>query len=254
MSKKIVVIGGGGLIVTRLVALLRGHGHQVTSASPRTGVNALTGEGLAEALQGASVVVDVTNAPSFEEKAVLDFFTTSTRNLLAYEEAAGVGHHVALSIVGIHRSSQVPYFRAKIAQEQLIRGSSIPYSIVQATQFFEFVNAIADFSTADGKVVVPPALFQPIAADDVAAAVARVAEAAPLNGTLEIAGPDRYTFESAIRLDLKARNDAREIIIDPAAGYFGAGISETGIVPLDASAQLGAIHFEDWLRQTVAAA
>ncbi|QOY91804.1 SDR family oxidoreductase [Paludibaculum fermentans] len=254
MSKKIVVVGGGGLIGTRLVALLRAAGHEVTPASPRTGVNALTGEGLAEALQGASVVVDVTNAPSYEEKAVLDFFTTSTRNLLAYEAVAGVGHHIALSIVGIHRSSQVPYFRAKIAQEQLIRDSSIPYSIVQATQFFEFVKGIADYSTVDGKVVVPAALIQPIAADDVTATLARVAEAAPLNGTLEIAGPDRYTFEAAIGMDLNARHDAREIVVDPKAGYFGAGISETGIVPLDASAQLGATHFEDWLRQTVTAA
>lgn len=253
MSKKIVVIGGGGLIGTRLVALLRAKGHESVPASPRTGVNALTGEGLAEALKGASVVVDVTNSPSFEEKAVMEFFSNSTKNLLASEAAAGVGHHVALSIVGTQRLPQIPYFRAKIAQEQLIRDSPIPYSIVQATQFFEFLQGIADYSTVDGSVLAPAAFIQPVAADDVAAAVAAVAEGAPLNGVLEIAGPDRFTFEEALRRDLTARNDPRKVVTDPQAGYFGALISDTGLVPHDDSARLGSTRLEDWLIQPVRA-
>jgi uncharacterized protein YbjT (DUF2867 family) len=247
MPKKIVVIGGRGLIGARLVALLRAHGHEAVSASPRTGVNAITGEGLAEALKDSSVVVDVTDSPSYEEQAVMEFFTTSTRNLLASEAKAGVGHHVALSIVGTQRLPQIPYYRAKIAQEQLIRDSSVPYSIVQATQFFEFLKAIADYSTVDGKVHAPAAFIQPISADDVAAAIANVAEGAPLNGLLEIAGPDRYTFEEALRRDLAARNDPREVVTDPVAGYFGARIPDTGLVPQDDSAHLGATRFDEWL-------
>lgn len=247
MSKKIVVIGGRGLIGARLVSLLRTHGHEAIPASPRTGVNAITGEGLAEALKDASVVVDVTDSPSYEEQAVMEFFTTSTKNLLDFEAKAGVGHHVALSIVGTQRLPQIPYYRAKIAQEQLIRDSSVPYSIVQATQFFEFLKAIAEYSTVDGKVLAPAAFIQPIAADDVAAAIAGVAEGAPLNGVLEIAGPDRYTFEEALRRDLAARNDPREVVTDPLAGYFGARISETGLVPHDSSAHLGATRFDEWL-------
>lgn len=247
MSKKIVVIGGRGLIGARLVALLRAHGNQAIPASPRTGVNAITGEGLAEALKDSSVVVDVTDSPSYEEQAVMEFFTTSTKNLLDFEAKAGVGHHVALSIVGTQRLPQIPYYRAKIAQEQLIRDSSVPYSIVQATQFFEFLKAIADYSTVDGKVLAPAAFIQPIAADDVAAAIAGVAEGAPLNGVLEIAGPDRYTFEDALRLDLSARSDPREVVTDPLAGYFGARISQTGLVPHDSSAHLGVTRFDEWL-------
>ncbi|MGC4051100.1 MAG: NmrA family transcriptional regulator [Paludibaculum sp.] len=249
MSRKIVVIGGGGLIGTRLVALLRAHGHEAIPASPRTGVNTMTSQGLAEVLAGAAVVVDVTDSPSYEENAVMEFFTTSTKNLLAFEAAAGVGHHIALSIVGTQRLPQIPYYRAKIAQEQLIHESPVPYSIVQATQFFEFLQRIADYSTVDGKVRAPAAFIQPIAAGDVAAALAVMAEGAPLNGVLEIAGPDRFTFEEALRLDLATRNDPREIVTAPQYGYFGAVIPDTGLVPHDNSAQISTTHLEEWLRE-----
>ena len=229
---KIVVIGGTGLIGSKVVSILREHGHEAVAASPRMGINALTGEGLAEALDGASVVVDVTNAPVFEEQAVMEFFETTTRNLLAAETAAGVGHHVALSIVGIERSPDNAYFRAKLAQERLIDAGPMPYSIVRATQFFEFVDGIADSATAENEVRIAPVAFQPIAAADVALAVANVAADAPLNGRLEIAGPDRLRFDEVIHSRLAARNDPRRVIADPNAPYFGAVPSEDSLVPL----------------------
>ena len=218
---KIVVIGGSGLIGSKLVNKLREHGHEAVAASPNSGVNTLTGEGLAEALKGASVVVDVSNSPSWEDAAALKFFETSTRNLLTYEAAAGVGHHVALSVVGTERLPESGYFRAKIAQEKLIKGSSIPYSIVRATQFFEFVGRIADEATEGNTVRLPPALIQPMAADDVASAVAKIAVGTPVNGTVEIAGPEQFRLDELIRRDLAARNDPREVISDPHARYFG---------------------------------
>ena len=224
---KIVVVGGSGLIGSRLVKKFSEQGHQAISASPKSGINTLTGQGLAEALKNAQVVVDVSNSPSFEDTAVLEFFTTSTRNLLAQEAKAGVRHHVALSIVGIDGHPECGYFRAKVAQEKLIKESTIPYSIVRATQFFEFVKSIADSATEGSKVRVAPVLFQPIAADDVASAVARVALDPPLNGTIEIAGPEKFRFDELIRQDLKASNDPREVIADPHARYFGAEVRRT---------------------------
>jgi uncharacterized protein YbjT (DUF2867 family) len=250
---KIVVIGGTGLIGSKVVALLTQSGHQAVAASPRLGVNTLTGEGLAEALAGASVVVDVSNAPSFEETAVLAFFETSTRNLLAAEAAASVVHHVALSIVGIDRSPDNGYFKAKIAQEQLIASGPIPHSIVRATQFLEFIDGIADAATTGTEVHIPPVAFQPIAADDVARAVAGVAVNAPLNGRLEIAGPEQLRFDDVIRRRLRARNDARRVIADPHAPYFGAVPSEQSLIPLN-GAQLGKTRFEDWLTHAPMAA
>src|SRR5882724_6279254 len=248
-SMKIVVIGGSGLIGSKLVTMLSEHGHQAVPASPNSGVNTLTGEGLAEVLAGASVVIDVSNSPSFEDAAVMEFFKTSTGNLLTYEAAAGVGHHVALSIVGSDRLPDSGYMRAKVAQEKLIRESSIPYSIVRATQFFEFVNRIADSAT-DGKTVrLPPVRFQPMAADDVASAVCRVAMGSPLNGIVEIAGPEQFRFDELIRLGLSARNDPREVIADPHARYFGTELSERSLVPGD-DAQLGETRFEDWLSRS----
>ena len=251
MSRKIVVIGGTGLIGSKVVNKLRAQGHDVVAAAPSTGVNTLTGEGLAEAFQGASVVVDVSNSPSFEEKAVTEFFRTSTGNLLRYEAEAGVGHHVALSVVGTERMSNIPYMRAKIVQERLIKESSIPYSIVQATQFFEFVNAIADSATVGNTVRVPPVLFQPMASEDVANAVARVAAGAPLNGTVETAGPERFRFDEVIRQALHARNDPREVIADPQAHYYGGAVTELTLVP-QGEARLGQIRFEDWLSPAMA--
>jgi uncharacterized protein YbjT (DUF2867 family) len=247
---KIVVIGGTGLIGSKVVAILREQGHEAMPASPRLGVNTLTGEGLAEALAGASAVVDVSNSPSFEAAAVLAFFETSTRNLLAAEAAAGVGHHVALSIVGIDRSPDNGYFQAKIAQETLIESGPIPYSIVRATQFFEFIDGIADAATTGNDVHMPPVAFQPMAADDVARAVAGVAVSAPLQGRVEIAGPELLRFDDVIRRRLRSRNDARQVIADPHASYFGAVPSEQSLVPLS-EAQLGTIRFEDWLNQPV---
>jgi uncharacterized protein YbjT (DUF2867 family) len=243
---KIVVIGGTGLIGAKVVTMLREQGHEAVAASPRLGINSLTGEGLAEALDGASAVVDVSNSPSFEDAAVLAFFETSTRNLLAAEAAAGVGHHVALSIVGIDRSPDNGYFKAKIAQEKLIESGPIPYSIVRATQFFEFVDGIADAATTGNEVHMAPVAFQPIAADDVARAVAGVAMNALLNGRLEIAGPERLRFDGVIRRRLSARNDPRRVVVDPQAPYFGSVPSELSLVPLS-DAQLGTIRFEDWL-------
>lgn len=243
---KIVVIGGSGLIGSKLVNKLRDHGHEAVAASPTSGVNSLTGEGLADALKGTAVVVDVTNAPSWEDSAVLKFFETSTRNLLAYEATAGVGHHVALSVVGSERLLESGYFRAKIAQENLIKGSSIPYSIVRATQFFEFVKGIADFSTEGNKVRLPPALIQPMAADDVASEVGRIAMGSPVNGAVEIGGPEQFRLDELIRRDLAARKDPREVITDPHARYFGIQVSERALVP-DNDARLGETRFEDWL-------
>jgi uncharacterized protein YbjT (DUF2867 family) len=246
---KIVVIGGSGLIGSKLVTKLREHGHETVAASPNSGVNTLTGEGLAVALKGAAVVVDVSNSPSLESAAALQFFETSTRNLLTYEAAAGVGHHVALSVVGTERLSESGYFRAKIAQERLIRGSSIPYSIVHATQFFEFVKSIAD-AASDGTVIrLAPVLVQPMAADDVASAVGRIAVGTPVNGVVEVAGPELFRLDELIRRGLAARNDRREVIADPRARYFGAALTERMLIP-DESARLGATQFDTWLSQS----
>jgi uncharacterized protein YbjT (DUF2867 family) len=246
--RKIVVIGGTGLIGSKLVNDLRGHGHEVVPASPDTGVNALTGEGLTEALAGADVVVDVSNAPSWEDAAVLEFFETSTRNVLDAEVAAGVGHHVALSIVGTERIAESGYINAKMAQEKLIESSSIPYSIVHATQFFEFATRIADEATDGDTVRVPPVLIQPMAADDVAAALCTVALAAPLNGIVEIGGPRALRFEDFVRQGLRAVGDQRLVVADPEARYFGARLSERTLVPSD-RARLGVTGFDDWLGQ-----
>ena len=246
---KIVIIGGSGQIGSKLVTRLREQGHQAVPASPSSGVNTLTGEGLAEALAGAAVVVDASNSPSFEDAAVLKFFETSTANLLAAEAAAGVGHHVAVSVVGCDRVPDSGYLRAKVAQEKLIRNSSIPYSIVRATQLFEFLKPIADAATDGNTVRIPPALFQPIAAADVAIAVGRVAVGAPLNGILEVAGPQQFRIDEFVRLGLSARHDPREVVADPHARFFGAELGERMLVP-GADARLGEIRFEDWLRQS----
>jgi uncharacterized protein YbjT (DUF2867 family) len=248
---KIVVIGGSGLIGSKLVPKLREHGHEAVAASPNSGVNSVTGEGLAEAMKGASVAVDVSNAPSWEDSAVLSFFETSTRNLLAHEAAAGVRHHVALSVVGSERMLESGYFRAKIAQENLLKGSSIPYSIVRATQFFEFVKGIADLSTDGNTVRLQSALIQPMAADDVASAVARVAMGSPLNSTVEVGGPERFRLDELVRRGLAAWNDPREVVTDPHARYYGIAMSERTLVP-DDDAQLGETRFETWLTQPAA--
>ena len=247
---KLVIIGGTGLIGSKLVTSLREHGHEAVPASPDTGVNTLTGEGLAEVLQGASVVVDVSNSPSFEESAVMEFFTTSTRNLLKYAAAASVKHYVALSVVGTERIPDSPYLRAKNAQETLIKGGGIPYSIVHATQFFEFVKRIADDATLGTTVRVPLVFIQPMAAEDVAKAVGRVAVGPPVNGTVEVAGPQKFRFDELIRLGLAARNDPREVVVDPNARYFGAELSERSLIPAG-EAQLGEIRFEEWLGKAV---
>lgn len=246
---KILVIGGTGLIGSKVVSKLSERGYDVIAASPNSGVNTLTGEGLAEALEGASVVVDVSNSPSFEDTAVMEFFQTSTGNLLSYEAAAGAGHHVALSIVDCDRLPDSGYMRAKVAQERLIKESSIPYSIVRATQFFEFVNRIADEATEGNTVRLPSVRFQPMAAEDVASAVAKVAIGSPLNGTVEIGGPEQLPFDEFIRRALSARNDPREVIADPHARYFGTELSEFSLVPGN-DALLGVIRFEDWLSQS----
>ena len=243
---KIVVIGGTGLIGSGVVTTLREHGHEAVPASPRLGVNTITGAGLAGALEGAAVVVDLSNSPSFEDAAVLAFFETSTRNLLAAEAAAGVGHHVALSIVGIDRSPDNGYFRAKIAQEHLIEAGPIPWSIVRATQFYEFVGGIADSATSGNEVHMAPVAFQPIAATDVARLVAGVAENPPLHGRLEIAGPERLRFDGVIGRLLGARNDPRRVVADPRAPYFGSVPSEDSLIPLN-GARLGRVRFTDWL-------
>lgn len=246
---KVVIIGGTGLIGSKLVSRLRDGGHLAVPASPDTGVNTLTGEGLGQVLTGAAVVIDVSNSPSFDDAAVLKFFKTSTGNLLAAEAAEGVGHHVALSVVGSDRLTESGYMRAKVAQEKLIRGSTIPYSIVRATQFFEFSKRIADEATVGNTVRVPPVLFQPMAADDVADAVCRVALGAPLNGVVEVGGPQQFRFDEFLKLGLSARHDPREVVADPEARYFGAEMDERSLVP-GADARLGETRFEAWLAQS----
>ena len=246
---KIVVIGGTGLIGSKTVAILRQGGHEVVAASPKNGINAITGEGLKAAVAGAQVVIDLANSPSFENTAVLEFFQTSGRNLLAAEAAAGVRHHVALSIVGTDRTPDNGYFRAKVAQEKLIEASNIPYTIVRATQFLEFLGTIAATS-ADGNLVrLSPGLFQPIAADDVAVFVSDVALAAPRSGIVEIAGPERAPFNEIIARYLKAVGDPREVVCDPEARYWGGRVEERSLVPLG-EARLGRIGLDEWLRRT----
>lgn len=245
---KIVVIGGTGLIGSKLVNKLREQRHEAIAAAPNTGVNTITGEGLAEVLKGASVVVDVSNSPSWDDAEVLKFFETSTRNLLANEPAAGVRHHVALSVVGTDRLSESGYMRGKIAQEKLIRESSIPYSIVHATQFFEFLKGLADISMVEGKVHLPPVLFQPMAADDVASGVARVAVSQPVNGIVEIAGPEKFRVHELVRRRLQSLKDPREVVPDPNARYGGARVGEKTLLPGN-SARLGETGFETWLTE-----
>ena len=246
---KIVVIGGSGLIGSKLVTWLREQGHEAVAASPKSGVNTLTGQGLAEVLKGASVVVDVSNSPSFEDTAVLKFFETSTGNILKYGAAAGIKHLVALSVVGTNQLSQSGYFRAKIAQEKMIKASAIPYSIVQATQFFEFIKSIADISVEGGKVHLPAVLFQPMAAEDVAIGVGRVAIGQPVNGTVEIAGPEQFRLDELVRRHLAQLKDPREVIADPRARYSGAEVGERTLVP-GKGARLGETRFETWLKRT----
>jgi len=256
---KIVVIGGTGLIGSKLVNKLREHGHEAVPASPNSGVNTLTGEGLAEVLKGASVVIDVSNSPSFEEAAALTFFTTATNNLLQYEQAAGVQHHVALSVVGTDRLAKPRpsdgektirgYFRAKLTQEKLIKESPIPFSIVHATQFFEFVKNIADTSSDGTTVRLAPVLIQPMAADDVAAAVGRVAVGTPVNGIVEVGGPEKFRLDEFVRQGLLAHNDPRKVVADPRAGYFGVEVDEDTLAPAN-DARLGEIRFVSWLAQS----
>ena len=246
---KIVVIGGTGLIGSKTVAVLRQGGHEVVAASRKEGVNTVTGDGLKEAITGAQVVIDLSNAPSRDAKAVMEFFETSGRNLLTAEAAAGVQHHVALSIVGADRVPDQGYYRAKVAQEKLIGASSIPYTIIRSTQFLEFLGGIADAST-DGSVVrLPPGLLQPIAADDVAAVVTEVALANPRNGTIEIAGPERAPFNEIIARYLKAVGDPREVVKDPEARYFGGRLEEKSLVPLG-EARLGRLNLEEHIPQS----
>ena len=249
---KIVVIGGTGLIGSKVVNILRQRGHEVVAASPSSGVNTLTGEGLAEALTGAQVVVDVANSPSFEDKPALDFFETSGRNLLAAEKAAGVKHHVALSVVGTDRltgsgpGSLSGYFRAKMAQENLIKASGIPFTIVHATQFFEFVKSITKSATGGSTIRLSSVLMQPIVSDDVAAAVTEVAIGPPINGMIEIAGPDRIRQDELVRQYLNATGDARKVVTDDNTGYFGIKVNDQSLVPGD-NPRLGPMHYNDWL-------
>ena len=247
---KIVVIGGSGLIGSKLVKNLRQLGHEVLAASPTSGVNSITGEGLAEALAGAQAVVDVTNSPSWEDKAVLEFFETSTRNLLAAEVAAGVRHHVALSVVGTERLLQSGFFRAKMAQEDLIKASKFPYTIVRSTQFFEFVNGIAQSATDGQTVRLSPALVQPIVSDDVADALAEVTLGAPVNGTIEIAGPERLRLDELVRRFLSAKQDARQVVADVHARYFGLELNDQSLTPGD-NPRIGPTRFEDWLSRSI---
>ena len=246
---KIVVIGGTGLIGSRLVSNLREHGHEAIPASPETGVNSLTGEGLEEALKGASVVVDVTNAPSWEDTAVMNFFETSTRNLLTNEAAAGIQHHVALSVVGSDRMLESGYFRAKIAQENLIQAGPVPFTIIRATQFFEFVKGISDFSTIGNTIHLPPALIQPMSADDVAELISQVAIAAPVNGMVEIGGPVKFRLDDLVRQAMTVWKDPREVVTDPNSTYYGVKLSERTLVP-DDNARLGQARFETWVSQS----
>jgi uncharacterized protein YbjT (DUF2867 family) len=249
-NMKIVVIGGSGLIGTKVVSMLRDRGHRVTAASPSTGVNTLTGAGLAEALADAEVVVDVANSPSFEDQAVLEFFETSGRNLLAAEAVAGVRHHVALSVVGTDRLLASGYFRAKLAQENLIKASGIPYTIVRATQFFEFVGAIAQSATDGQTVRLPPVLMQPIVSDDVAAAVADIAVSPPLNDTVDVAGPESIRMDDLVRKFLSARQDSRTVVTDTHARYFGVPVNDQSLRPIGKS-RVAATHFGDWLDRSV---
>jgi uncharacterized protein YbjT (DUF2867 family) len=248
---KIVVIGGTGLIGSKLVQNLRERGHDVLAASPSTGVNSITREGLAQAMDGAEVVVDVANAPSWEDQAVLEFFETSSRNLLAAEAAAGVRHHVALSIVGSERLPENGYFRAKVAQENLIKASGIPYTLLRATQFFEFVGGIAQSATVGDEICLSPALIQPMASDDVVAALTDVALAAPINGTVEVAGPEAMPLDELVRRFLRATQDTRKVVPDVHARYFGAVLDDQSLTP-GKNPRLGAIRFEDWLGQSTA--
>ncbi len=248
---KIVVIGGTGLIGSKLVRKLREQGHEAVAASPNSGVNTLSGQGLADVLQGAAEAGDVTNSPSWEDAAVMNFFETSTRNLLTYEAAAGVGHHVALSVVGTDRLLASGFFRAKMAQENLIKNSSIPYSIVHATQFFEFIKGIADFSTDGSKVFLPPALIQPMAAEDVASAVGRVATGSPVNGTVEVGGPEKFRLDELVRRAFATWKDPREVVTDPHAKYYGIEVEERTLIPED-DARRGETRFETWLSQSAA--
>jgi uncharacterized protein YbjT (DUF2867 family) len=248
-TMKIVVLGGTGLIGSKVVNLLRARGHEVIAASPSQGINSITGEGLTEALTGAQVVLDVTNSPSFEDKAVLEFFETSTHNVLAAEAKTGVGHHVAVSIVGCDRLPGSGYLRAKVAQEKLIKASPIPYTIVRATQFFEFVGRIADEATSGQAVHLPSVLFQPIFSDDLAANLAKIAVAKPSNGIIEIAGPDAIPFDEVVREYLAAHHDSRPVVADEQARYFGTTLEKGSLVPGE-TALLGSCHFADWLSRT----
>jgi uncharacterized protein YbjT (DUF2867 family) len=248
---KIVVIGGSGLIGSKLVEKLRQVGHDPLRASPDTGVDTLTGEGLQQALEEAQVVVDVSNAPAWDDAAVLDFFRTSSRNLLAAEAAAGVTHHVALSIVGADRLPESGYMRAKIAQEDTVQAGSVPFTILRATQFFEFIDRIVDSSTEDDTVHLPPVLVQPEAADDVAAALADVVESAPVNGIVELAGPEAFRFDELARRVLSAKNDPRRVTADVHARYFGAELDERSLTPGD-NARIAPTRLEDWLRESTA--
>jgi uncharacterized protein YbjT (DUF2867 family) len=250
---KIVVIGGTGLIGSKVVTDLNGQGHEAVPASPASGVDTVTGEGLDRVLVGASVVVDVSNTRDFDEATARSFFTTSTRNILNAEATAGVGHHVALSVVGTRRGSEIGYFRAKAAQEELIEASSIPWSLVHATQFFEFLLPIADGATVDGTVRIPPVLFQPIAAEDVAAAVASTAVGRPTRAIVEVAGPERRRFDEFVEDALRAHGDPRPVVADPHTQYFGAEIGERTLMPAD-GAQVGPTSFEDWLRRSISVA
>ena len=249
---KIVVIGGTGLIGSKVVTCLKENGHEAVAASPDSGVNTLTGEGLPEVLEGASGVIDVSNSPSFEDEAVMDFFTTSTTNMLAAEADAGVRHHVALSVVGAERLPESGYLRAKVAQEKLIRDFSIPFSIVHATQFFEFAVRIADEATDGDTVRLPHVLLQPIAADEVAAAVCEISQRAPADGVIEIAGPELFRFDEFIQQALTAKGDPRTVVADPKARYFGTELQERSLVPTKA-VHLGEIRFNDWLAQPATA-
>jgi len=251
---KIVVIGGTGLIGSQVVSNLADHGHEAIAAAPDTGVNTLTGEGLAAVLEGAAVVVDVSNSPSFEDKAVLEFFETSTGNVLAAEQAAGVGHHVALSVVGTERLADKGYFHAKRVQEKLIVDSPIPYTIVHATQFYEFLKSIAQLATDGDTVRLPPVLFQPMAAADVARSVARIAAGVPVNGIVDIAGPQRYRMDELVRQALAAHDDPRRVVADPAAPYYGDyAVDDSTLVPAG-HAILGEVRFDDWLERQLAVA
>ncbi|MEG9438174.1 SDR family oxidoreductase [Edaphobacter sp. HDX4] len=248
---KIVVIGGTGLIGKKLVSILQQQGHDAVAASPSSGVNTLTGAGLADAFKGAQVVVDVSNSPSFEETAVLNFFSTSARNIAAAELAAGVQHHVALSVVGADRMAHGGYMRAKVAQEGIIKDSGVPFTILRATQFFEFLAPIADVSLQDGAVHLPSALMQPVAAADVSAALADVATSKPVNGTLELTGPEKLPMAELVKTVLSAKKDLRTVVADPKATYFGYALDDSTLNPDSATPRIAPTRFEDWLRQAL---